>query len=51
MVKQTNDPGQNTGGQFLTFCLADEIFGVPIGMVREVLIMSQLPGFQELSIF
>lgn len=37
MGKQTDDSGINKGGQFLTFRLADEIFGVPIEMVREVL--------------
>lgn len=37
MVKQTEDEGANKGGQFLTFRLMDEIFGVPIELVREVL--------------
>ncbi len=37
MVKQIDDSGTIKGGQFLTFRLADEIFGVPIEMVREVL--------------
>lgn len=37
MVKQTEDSDNNKGGQFLTFRLADEIFGVPIEIVHEVL--------------
>lgn len=37
MVKQTDATGAVKEGQFLTFRLADEIFGVPIEMVHEVL--------------
>lgn len=37
MVTQRGESGENRGGQFLTFRLADEIFGVPIEMVHEVL--------------
>ncbi len=37
MGKQMDETGTIKGGQFLTFRLADEIFGVPIEMVREVL--------------
>ena len=37
MAKERGVAGKIRGGQFLTFRLADEIFGVPIEMVHEVL--------------
>jgi purine-binding chemotaxis protein CheW len=37
MVKEIDGAGTNKVGQFLTFRLVDEIFGVPIELVREVL--------------
>ncbi len=37
MVDKKNESGSYDGGQFLTFRLEQEIFGVPIDTVREVL--------------
>jgi len=50
MVEEKKECALYEGGQFLTFRLAEEIFGVPIEMVREVLDyvpITRVPGARD----